>query len=243
MCTKGYLLIFVRFPETFHSAFLPVRKVQCSFSSFHKKIRLSFREVYENFPWWLLACGSRNFLRNSLFSSHLAKLEGSLLVSPSGKWRMVHVPVDGEAGVGEDLLGRVDVGALEADHQGDLQVDGPWKWGERKKRMRIKCKFRGSSRESFSVRIDSERGKCICHFSRGTCWWHFCARSENGLKIKQSESSHFEQKRNMPFTCSGNSQNFKHTMQLTFSYRFQTVFRASISAKMVWKRSECFRLF
>ena len=31
-----------------------------------------FREVYENFP--------RNFL--SLLSSHLAKLEGSLLVSP-----------------------------------------------------------------------------------------------------------------------------------------------------------------
>ena len=29
----------------------------------------------------------------------------------------------------------------------------------------------------------------------------------------------------MPFTFSGNSQSLKHTMQLTFSDRFQTVFR------------------
>ena len=46
----------------------------------------------------------------------------------------------------------------------------------------------------------------------------------------------------MPFTCPGNSQNFCILCN-TFSDHFQTAFRASISAKMVWKRFECFRPF
>ena len=74
MCTKGSMPIFVCFPETFHSPFCPVQKVQCCFLWFRKISRMGFAETF--FVWFT------KFLRNNLFSSHLAKLEGSLLVLP-----------------------------------------------------------------------------------------------------------------------------------------------------------------
>ena len=49
MCTKGSRLIFVPFPETFHSAFLPVRKVPCWFSSGFQKLSIQSFFLYERF--------------------------------------------------------------------------------------------------------------------------------------------------------------------------------------------------
>ena len=67
MCTKGSMLIFVRFPETFYSAFLPVRKVPCWFSSGFQKLSIQpffqyerfhadFRPFSGNFPFSLSFC-------------------------------------------------------------------------------------------------------------------------------------------------------------------------------------------